>query len=185
MFIKKALLCSFLVAIASSAATQPVVQPFDYEITTLMLTWKNINQGNLGLTKLPGYKAWSKDFAANDPLVSYAEVDLNADGIKEIIVADSEFPTRGRGFLFLQKRGGKYVPITAFRGGFILTRSDMKKYFNIQIFEKEYGEMYFYELGFKGGKYRLLFETKLARTIYDAEFYDRWKALNSLSCASC
>jgi hypothetical protein len=185
MLIKRILAFIFLLGVGSSSVSQPVVQPFNYEVTTLMLTWKSIHQDNLGIPKLPGYKAWSKDFAVNDPLVQYAEVDLNSDGVKEIIVADSEFPTRGRGFLFLQKQGGKYVPIAAFRGGFILTRSDMKNYFNIQIFEKEYGEMYFYELGFKGGKYRFLFETKLARTIYDAEFYERWKVLNSLSCVSC
>ena len=185
MLIKKILAFTFLLGVGCSSVSQPVVQPFDYEVTTLMLTWKSIHQGDLGIPKLPGYKAWSRDFAANDPLVRYAEVDLNSDGVKEIIVADSDFPASGRGFLFLQKQSGRYVPIAAFRGGFILTRSDMKKYFNVQIFEKEYGEMYFYELKFSGSKYRLLFETKLARTIYDADFYERWKALNSLGCVNC
>ena len=73
-----------------------------YEITSMILTWKSIHQGNLEIPKLPAYKAWSKDFAANYPYGRYAEIDLNADGVKELIVAESDFPASGRGFLILE-----------------------------------------------------------------------------------
>lgn len=180
MDLKKYLIAFALIALSGAVTSQPTVQAYDYEITSMMLTWKNINEGNLGISKLPVYKAWSKDFATNDPYVRYAEVDLNADGVKEIIVADSDFPSRGRGFLIMQKQSGKFVSIAFFRGGFILTRNDMKKYFKIHIFEKEYGVMDFYELQYKQGKYRLTFETELPRTIYDADFYAKWQYLNTL-----
>jgi hypothetical protein len=171
------LFLTVLFAAATSAHSQPAVQAFDHEITTLMLEWNSIEDGKFPALKSRALSAWRKDFGALDNLY-YANVDLNNDGRLELVVTDLNFPTRGRGFLFLQKQRGDWVNVAAFRGGFILTRDDVKKYFNIQIFEKEYGEMYFYELGFKGGKYRLLFETKLARTIYDAEFYEKWKFLN-------
>ena len=174
-FLSIALFVSF-----GMASSQPAVQAYDYEITPMMLTWKNLSDGKLGIQKLNAYKSWSKDFAANDPYVRYAEVDLNADGVKEVIVADSDFPTRGRAFLILQKQSGKLVPITFFRGGFILTRNDMKKYFKLHIFEKDYGVMTFYELQYKQAKYRLTFETELPRTIYDEGFYAKWQYLNTL-----
>ena len=180
MALKKFVFSVALFASCGLVFSQPAVQAYDYEITPMMLTWKSIHEGNLGIPKLPAYKAWSKDFAANDPYVRYAEVDLNADGVKEVIVADSDFPSRGRGFLILQKQSGKLVPITFFRGGFILTRNDMKKYFKFHIFEKEYGVMTFYELQYKQGKYRLTFETELPRTIYDEGFYAKWQYLNTL-----
>lgn len=69
----------------------------------MLLILKSIHQGNLVIPKLPAYKAWSKDFAANDPYGRYTEIDLNADGVKQLIVAESDFPASGRGFLILQK----------------------------------------------------------------------------------
>ena len=88
---------------SASAVAASALKSRTYEITSMILTWKSIHQGNLEIPKLPAYKAWSKDFAANYPYGRYAEIDLNADGVKELIVAESDFPASGRGFLILQK----------------------------------------------------------------------------------
>ena len=179
--LKNILAVIILFTSAGLTIAQPAVQEYDYEITSQMLRWKNINKGNLAIRKLPAYKTWSDNFGANDQSARYAEVDLNGDGIKEIIVADSDFPAGGRGFLFLQKQSEKYVAIAYFRGGFVLARDDMKKYFNLHIYEKSGGDMHFIFLKYKQGKYDLFFNTKLPRTIYDEDFHVKWQELNTLS----
>jgi hypothetical protein len=156
---------------------QPVPQDFVYEITSEMLTWKYSSRSNFPAKKSKAYINWEKNFLVGENIY-FSELDINADGKYELIVADSSFPTCGRAFMLLKRKNRDWIELATFQGGFVLTRQDSRRYFNIQVLDKCLGEMYFYELFFREGRYQKLFSTKLARSIYDNRLYDKWRELN-------
>jgi hypothetical protein len=167
------------ISIFGYAYAQPAIQPFDMEVTTSMLKWKSGELSDRGIISSNALKNWKNDFAEDS--FYFSELDVNGDKINEIIVAGSSFPARGRGYLLLQKQNNIWRDIARWRGGYIFHKKskDVKKY-DIHIFEKYYGEMYYIKAKLKGGKFTNDFVTLLPRTLYDSSFYETWQSLNSI-----
>lgn len=169
-----------LVLVGIECQSQPAPQFFEHEITAKILTWKKVAPKDFPAYQSRAYKRWLRDFAQSGD-THFSEVDLNADGRMELIVADNDFPACGRAFLVMQFQAGNWTNVAEFRGGFVLVRPDVRKYFSLQILDKCLGEMRFYELGYRDGKYHTRFSTTLSHTLYDSQLYEKWKSLNRLT----
>jgi hypothetical protein len=167
--------CGVLSAFTISA--QPTVQPFDMEVTAPMLEWKSVEKNSQKIYNSRIYLSWKREFSEERAV--YSELDIDGDGKKEIIIAGDGFPSRGRGYLILKKVKGTFVNINQFRGGFIFYRENksIKKY-DLHIFEKWDGDMYYYVQKISNGQFKLKSTTLLPRTLYDGEFYEKWVELN-------
>jgi hypothetical protein len=167
----------FFIFAMTEVIAQPITQPFDMEVTSSMLEWRVVNEQINSISKSNAYNKWKKEFAEES--VAYAELDVDGDGRKEIIVAGSSFPLRGRGHIILRKNGKKLMNVAQFRGGFIFHKEDKnKKKYSLHVLEKLDGNMYYQVLNLSNGIYKIKSSTHLPRTIYNAEFYDRWVVLN-------
>ena len=176
---QRALILLGMVFFTSHSIAQPAAQHFEQEITSAMLDWKSVEISDFPANKNKAFLLWKKGYGAERPV--FAKVDINGDGIDELLISDNDFPARGRAFLMMQIQHGDWRNIVDFRGGFILLRKNKKDTFKIHIYEKEYGVMRFYEMNYLDNKFKLKFETTMPHTIYDESFYEKWRYLNSLN----
>lgn len=177
MLIKFIKFIAVFILFSATAYAQPAVQFFDMEVTSANLDWQKGDVQTNKIFKSKEYLNWKNEF--NESNAAYAELDLDGDGVKEIIIAGRDFPARGRGYLLLKINGNKLMTIASFRGGLIFHKeSKDKKKYDLHIFEKWYGDMYYHVLKLNEGKYKIKSSTLLPRTIYDASFYERWVELN-------
>lgn len=164
------------------AYAQPSIQPFDMEVTTSMLHWKNGEMLDKTIRNSLAIKKWQQGYA--EEYFYFAEMDINGDKKKEILIAGTAFPTRGRGYLLLKNSGNNWIDIASWRGGFIFHKESKNvKVYDIHIFEKDYGEIYYAKAKLKGIKFVSEFVTLLPRTLYDSSFYGTWQQLNSIEVA--
>lgn len=167
------------VVFCTYAYAQPAIQPFDMEVTTTMLHWKKGEVLDKNIRSSLAVKKWRHDYA--EEYFYYTEIDINGDRAKEILIAGTTFPARGRGYLLLKRSGNNWIDIASWRGGFIFHKESKNvKAYDIHIFEKDYGEMYYAKAKWKGNKFSNEFVTLLPRTIYDSSFYEFWQSLNSI-----
>lgn len=170
------------VLVCFNATAQPAIQPFDMEVTTSMLQWKRGELIGKNISASRSVKSWKHEFAEES--FYYSELDVDGDKKNEILISGATFPARGRGYLLLTKKGNNWIGIASWRGGFIFHKeSKSVKAYDIHIFEKDYGEMYYAKEKMKNGKFTVEFVTLLPRTLYDSTFYETWQSLNAIDLA--
>lgn len=174
----KKLFILFFVILSPSVFSQPAVQPFDIEVTADMLKWKGASLLPAEIKKSKVLKHWQDEFAEEN--IAFAELDVNGDNTKEFIIAGSDFPTRGRGFLIIQKTKNGWKNIMQWRGGFIFHRENKPGY-SLHVFENSVGNMYYLKLNYERAGYSKEFFTLLPRTIYNGDFLVLWQSLNGMN----
>lgn len=169
----------FFAFLCGGVIAQPVVQPFDMEVTTSMLKWKRGELSDKSVLSSKALNRWMYEYSEES--FYYAELDVDSDKTNEIIIAGNSFPARGRGYLLLKKRNKTWEDIANWRGGFIFHKQAKNvKNYDVHIFEKDYGEMYYAKAKMKNGKFVNEFVTLLPRTLYESSFYETWQHLNSI-----
>lgn len=109
-------------------------------------------------------------------------VDLDGDGVKEIIGASRDFPSGGRIYLIFAKRKGKWRSIGLVQGGFNLSFADNANTFYMIDSYYRSGDTYQNTFIYSRGRYRLARSTKLPRALTNTCWWHAfWTDFNSPS----
>lgn len=153
---------------------------WDYIVMPATLSW---TRGQLPKDmKSEAIKAFGiskKELDAGEPdYFNYAFVDLVDDEKPEVIIEHPAYNgSGGASFVFLQKRGDHWMPLTEFLGGFLLLRGN-NKFEDLIIYERNGDSYHRVELKYseKAHRYRFHSRLEIPRELHDLDsgWLDFW-----------
>jgi hypothetical protein len=158
------------------AMAQIKERTFNNELIPSNLKWEVVGSSNFEPIRSRDFKKWAS-FWESDRMHVFSKLDLTGDGRPEYLVTNNDFPSGGRFFLVLEKKGSSWVQIAAYQGGTILAASDVKKGYAIHVLGKA-GYFYFMELKYNGFKYHKVYEHTVPDFWNTDDFIKRWQTLN-------
>ena len=92
----------------------------------------------------------------------FASVDLNGDGVDELIVRSGEFFSGGPEFVILAKTGRRWKVIGEFQGGFTISKRTTNGYPDIETWSR-HPETYHHLMKFSEGRYKRTRRTAIGK----------------------
>lgn len=166
-----------LIALFSlNALSQIQERTFNHELIPSNLKWQIVNSKSFEPINSKDFKTWA-NFWEPDREHVFSKLDLTGDGRPEYIVTNNDFPSGGRPFLILERKGASWVSIAAYQGGTIFSNLDVKKGYAIHVYGKV-GDFYFMELKYNGYKFAKTHEHTLPDIWITEDFVARWQTIN-------
>jgi len=180
--------CVLALACLDVGATQPTAihagmtdkareRPRD--LSSSDMEWVDIASGDFPRAALSTFPITFRD----PPARRFALVDLNGDGVEEVIIASSDFPSGGREYLLLMRRGRRWQNIGEIQGGLTLSLANANSvgsFYAITSFYRS-GDIYENRFRFSKGRYRLVSQSELPRAVSRSCWWDWfWWRLNAV-----
>ena len=172
----KAYLLIFIALHSVNALGQIKERTFNNELIPSNLKWQTVSSKSFEAINSKAFKNWANFWEADREHV-YSKLDVTGDGRPEYIVTNNDFPSGGRFFLILERKGSSWVQISAYQGGTIFAASDVKKGYAIHVYGKV-GDFYFMELKYNGYKFVKTHEHTVPNMWDTEDFVARWQAIN-------
>ncbi|OGS01261.1 MAG: hypothetical protein A3G41_05910 [Elusimicrobia bacterium RIFCSPLOWO2_12_FULL_59_9] len=147
---------------AAESATPPYWRPWnEVQAYAPDLAWKADDIPKAVFDALPkwmtqkdreGHLTWSSP-------VAFASVDLDGDGIEELIVRSGEPFSGGPQFAILRRSGNRWRTIGEIQGGFTISKRSTKGFADIETWSR-HPETYHFLWKFSGGRYKAVREEK-------------------------
>jgi hypothetical protein len=158
---------------------RPFASPSSNEITVSDLQWQDAKDLPKSLSKSKAFKEWMHDLYESDAeWFASTEVDGNKQ-THEILLASSWGGSSGRNFLLVsQTKNGHWRKLGAFLGAPIFTLEGPGKPAKLQVYYRNFGDMWLSNYAYSGGGYRIQSESIIPRIFVNECFYRRWQQLN-------
>lgn len=158
------------------AMAQIKERTFNNELIPSNLKWEVVGNSNFEPIRSRDFKKWAS-FWESDRVHAFSKIDLTGDNSPEIVVTNNDFPSGGRAFLILEKKGNLWVSIAEYQGGTIFAAADIKKGYAINVYGKV-GDFYFMELRYNGNKFVKTHQHTIPDIWITKDFVDRWQTIN-------
>ena len=149
---------------------------FNHELIPSNLKWEVVASNNFEPFRSRDFKKWASVWET-DRVHVFSKIDLTGDSRPEYIVTNNDFPSGGRSFLVLEKKGNSWVSVAQYQGGTIFAASDVKKGYALHVYGKV-GDFYFMELRYDGNKFIKTHEHTIPDIWITNDFVDRWRTIN-------
>lgn len=166
----------FFALFSLNALGQIKERTFNHELIPSNLKWQTVTSKSFEPINSKAFKSWA-NFWEPDREHVFSKLDLTGDGRPEYIITNNDFPSGGRPFLILERKGASWVSIAAYQGGTIFADSDVKKGYAIHVYGKV-GDFYFMELKYNGYKFAKTHEHTVPDIWVTEDFVARWQTLN-------
>ena len=108
---------------------------FNNELIPSNLKWQPVTPRSFEPINSKVFKNWA-NFWEPDREHVFSKLDLTGDGHPEYIITNNDFPSGGRAYLILEKKGAKWESIADYQGGTIFAASNVKKGYSLHVYGK-------------------------------------------------
>jgi hypothetical protein len=169
-------ICILFFVFPQSAKCQIEVRTFNHELIPSNLKWQTVSGVSTPPFNSKAFKKWA-GYWESDRVHAYTKLDLTGDAQPEYIITNNDFPSGGRPFLILEKKGSTWNSIAEYQGGTIFAKSDVKKGYAIHVYGKV-GDFLFMELRYNGHKFIKVHEHTVPDIWVTEDFVARWQTIN-------